>query len=47
MKKIKIVGVGSGGNNAVNHMLESNIKGVDFIAVDGDILRTGTNFRKS
>ena len=36
MKKIKIVGVGSGGNNAVNYMLESNIKGVDFIAVDGD-----------
>jgi len=35
MKKIKIVGVGSGGNNAVNHMLESNIKGVDFIAIDG------------
>lgn len=33
---IKVVGVGGGGNNAVNRMIVSNIKGVDFIAVNTD-----------
>ena len=30
---IKVVGVGGGGGNAVNHMVESNIEGVEFICV--------------
>lgn len=34
--KIKVIGVGGGGNNAVNRMIDSNIKGVDFIAVNTD-----------
>ncbi len=34
--KIKVVGVGGGGNNAVNRMIESGLKGVDFIAVNTD-----------
>ena len=28
---IKVIGVGGAGNNAVNRMIESGIKGVDFI----------------
>ena len=29
--KIKVVGVGGGGGNAVIHMINHNIEGVDFI----------------
>lgn len=34
--QIKVVGVGGGGNNAVNRMIASNIKSVQFIAVNTD-----------
>lgn len=34
--KIKVIGVGGGGNNAVNRMIESGVKGVDFIAANTD-----------
>lgn len=34
--EIKIVGVGGGGNNALNRMIEAGIRGVDFIAVNTD-----------
>lgn len=33
---IKVVGVGGGGSNAVNRMIETGIRGVDFIAVNTD-----------
>ena len=33
---IKVVGVGGAGNNAVDRMIESGIKGVEFIAVNTD-----------
>ncbi len=33
---IKVVGVGGGGGNAVNHMVESTIEGVDFICANTD-----------
>ncbi|MXX63915.1 MAG: cell division protein FtsZ [Acidimicrobiia bacterium] len=33
---IKVVGVGGGGTNAVNRMIESGIRGVEFIAVNTD-----------
>jgi cell division protein FtsZ len=33
---LKVVGVGGGGSNAVNRMVEAGIKGVDFIAVNTD-----------
>ena len=33
---IKVVGVGGGGGNAVNHMVESNIEGVEFICANTD-----------
>lgn len=34
--KIKVVGVGGGGNNAVNRMIGSGLQGVDFYAVNTD-----------
>ena len=34
---IKVVGVGGGGSNAVNRMIESGIKGVEFVAMNTDI----------
>ncbi len=33
---IKVVGVGGGGGNAVNHMVDANIEGVDFICANTD-----------
>ena len=33
---IKVIGVGGGGGNAVNRMVSSGIKGIDFIAVNTD-----------
>ena len=33
---IKVVGVGGGGNNVVNRMVRSGVKGVDFIAINTD-----------
>ncbi|HCJ78930.1 cell division protein FtsZ [Peptococcaceae bacterium SCADC1_2_3] len=33
---IKVIGVGGGGNNAVNRMIISGLKGVEFIAVNTD-----------
>ena len=34
--KIKVIGVGGGGNNAVNRMIECGVRGIDFIAVNTD-----------
>ena len=34
--KIKVIGVGGGGNNAVNRMISSGLQGVEFIAVNTD-----------
>ena len=33
---IKVIGVGGGGSNAVNHMYQQNIKGVDFVICNTD-----------
>lgn len=33
---IKVVGIGGGGNNAVNRMISSGIQGVEFIAINTD-----------
>ncbi|CAI0391864.1 unnamed protein product [Linum tenue] len=35
--KIKVIGVGGGGSNAVNRMIESSMKGVEFWIVNTDI----------
>jgi len=34
--RIRVIGVGGSGNNAVNHMVASKIKGVEFIAINSD-----------
>jgi len=34
--QIKVVGVGGGGNNAINRMVESGLKGVEFISINTD-----------
>ena len=33
---IKVIGVGGGGGNAVEHMVSQNIEGVDFICANTD-----------
>ncbi|APZ42144.1 cell division protein FtsZ [Acidihalobacter ferrooxydans] len=54
---IKVVGVGGGGGNAVQHMVNANIEGVDFICANTDaqalknspaktVLQLGTNITK-
>ena len=35
--KIKVIGVGGGGNNAVNRMIESGVGGVEFIVANTDL----------
>ena len=46
--KIKVIGIGGGGNNAVNRMISSNIRGVEFIAIntDNQALKTSCAARK-
>ena len=34
---IKVIGVGGGGGNAVSHMLNANLEGVDFICANTDV----------
>jgi cell division protein FtsZ len=34
--RIKVIGVGGGGTNAVNRMIDEGIQGVEFIAVNTD-----------
>ncbi len=34
--RIRVIGVGGSGSNAINHMINSNVKGVEFIAVNTD-----------
>jgi len=34
--RIRVIGVGGSGNNAVNHMVENKVRGVDFIAINTD-----------
>ncbi len=41
--KIKVIGIGGGGGNAVNRMIEANIEGVEFVAVNTDVQALQTN----
>ena len=40
---IKVVGVGGGGNNALNHIISNGLKGVEFIAANTDIAHLNQN----
>lgn len=33
---IKVIGVGGGGTNAVNRMIEAGLQGVEFVAINTD-----------
>jgi cell division protein FtsZ len=46
--EVKIIGVGGGGSNAVNRMVETGVQGVEFIAVntDAQALQMSTAMRK-
>ena len=35
--KIKVIGVGGSGGAAVNRMVQSKIRGVDFVAINTDV----------
>lgn len=35
--RIKVIGVGGGGGNAVNHMMEAGVEGVEFIVANTDV----------
>lgn len=35
--KIKVIGVGGGGGNAVNRMIESHLEGVEFVVANTDL----------
>lgn len=41
--RIKVVGVGGGGGNAVNTMIASNLEGVEFVAANTDVQVLGEN----
>ena len=35
--RIKVIGVGGGGGNAVNRMIQAKLRGIDFIAANTDL----------
>lgn len=41
--KIKVIGIGGGGGNAVKRMIEAGIEGVEFIAVNTDLQALNSN----
>jgi cell division protein FtsZ len=45
--RIKVVGIGGGGGNAVNRMIETGIEGVDFISVNTDLQALNQNKAKN
>jgi cell division protein FtsZ len=44
---IKVIGVGGGGGNAVNHMVQANVEGVDFICANTDVQALKSSGAKS
>src|SRR5450631_996673 len=41
--RIKVIGVGGGGSNAVNRMVQTGLEGVEFIVANTDVQALGTN----
>ena len=37
LAKIKVIGIGGGGGNAINSMVETGVKGVEFMAANTDL----------
>ena len=44
--RIKVVGVGGGGSNAVNRMIEEKLSGIEFVAINTDAQRCYSNAPK-
>ena len=44
--RIRVIGVGGSGKNAVNHMINSKVRGVDFIVVNTDAQDLHHSFAK-
>src|SRR5262245_52893733 len=44
--KIKVIGVGGGGSNAVNRMVEEGMPGVEFVSVNTDAQALDTSLAK-
>ncbi|MBF0410562.1 MAG: cell division protein FtsZ [Candidatus Riflebacteria bacterium] len=44
--EIKVIGVGGGGTNAINRMIEANLSGVEFIAANTDAQALGRSLAK-
>ncbi len=43
MARLTVIGLGGAGGNAINHMIASEMKGVDFIACNTDVQALSTN----
>ena len=43
MARLTVIGLGGAGNNAINHMIASEMKGVDFIACNTDVQALSIN----
>jgi len=41
--KIKVIGIGGGGGNAINRMIQTGIEGVEFISVNTDLQALSSN----
>lgn len=41
--KIKVIGIGGGGGNAVNNMINANLQGVKFIVANTDAQALGNS----
>src|SRR4030065_1295540 len=41
--RVRVLGIGGGGGNAVNRMIEAGIEGVEFIAVNTDLQALSDN----
>ena len=44
--RIKVIGVGGAGGNAINHMINSKVRGVEFIAMNTDVQDLHKNLAK-
>jgi len=45
--KIKVIGVGGGGGNAINTMIRSGLKGVEYVAINTDAQALSSNLAKT
>src|SRR5437762_12794508 len=45
--KIKVIGVGGGGGNAVNRMIQAGIKGIEFLVANTDVQAMRTSLASS